>query len=881
MCSAVTPAPATSWATWPAAPSRSGSPPAAARTSGCSPPTATAERAAFTRPTAPGPRRSRAPARPARAPGPRRSHARARGPLAPRPRRSRARGPAARCAHPRRSRRVLTARSSSSSVWGEPNLHRQYTAGHDEALDVRRALLDLLELGVAHPLLDRVLARVAPAAERLHGRPRAEHGGLGGVELRHRGLGRRPAARVEQARGAPGEQTRGVDAHRHVGEPEGDGLVLGDRAAELNALLGVVAGVLERGAGEAGRGGGERDARAVEDLHEAAEALALRPQPPVVGDEAVGEEQLGVDDRALAHLAHRPAERDARVVAMHEERRDAAVAAAALDGREDDVALRDAAVRDPGLLAVEQVAAVDPLRRRLDRRGVRAGVRLGRRERGHRRRLARQRADPLLLLLLGAEREHRLGEEAVARDEVPDARAAVAELLLHDTPRQDVGHPAAAELLGEHERGQPERRRLVEDLPGRLDVRLVDLQRDRPDLARGKLAADAADLVLLGGEVEGGRGVGGGHGPHRTCRPAPAPARAGKARSRDLSAGGFLAQAAGERLQQRPRDGRVLLHEAPEVPRGHAEAAQLRVGGDGGGALVAVQQRHLAVVLAGPERADDAIADAHDRLALDDDEEADAAPTLDDDLLAGRERPLVQGLRQPLAVALRELGEQRDPLEGLEGRRFACGHWRSSPWRVGECAADARSAATRSIATRPRAVRVCAGAAARGPATPARRPRTPRARRTRPRPRASPRCGAPSTSPTRTSSPTPSDRRARPRARRARPRRPRPLARAWPARAGGSSTAPAPALRRCPTPPSTARARAWRRCRTPPWAASRPSASAPAAPAAAPTSATRRAPCAPRAAARTRPIRRRRSSARSPRSRPCASRPRRAARGRA
>src|SRR4051794_11846232 len=136
------------------------------------------------------------------------------------------------------------------------------------------------------------------------------------------------------------------------------------------------------------------------------------------------------------------------------------------------------------------------------------------------------------------------------------------------------------------------------------------------------------------------------------------------------SAGGLFAQASGERLQQRPGDGGGVLHEALEVPRRHAEAAQLRVGGDGGRALVAVEQRHLAEVVARAQRADDAVADAHERLALDDDEEADAAASLDDDLLAGGERPLDQGLRQPPAVALRQLGEERDLLEGVDGRRF-------------------------------------------------------------------------------------------------------------------------------------------------------------------------------------------------------------------
>ena len=74
----------------------------------------------------------------------------------------------------------------------------------------------------------------------------------------------------------------------------------------------------------------------------------------------------------------------------------------------------------------------------------------------------------------------------------------MAELLLHEAAGEHVGQPAAAELLGQHERRQPDRRGLVPQLPRRLGVRLVDGGGDRPDLARGELAADALDLLLLG-----------------------------------------------------------------------------------------------------------------------------------------------------------------------------------------------------------------------------------------------------------------------------------------------------------------------------------------------------------------------------------------------
>ena len=96
------------------------------------------------------------------------------------------------------------------------------------------------------------------------------------------------------------------------------------------------------------------------------------------------------------------------------------MAGARRDGGEDDVELRDPAVGDPRLLAVEHVAAVDLAGAGAHRGGVRAGVGLGRGERGHRRALAGQRAQPALLLLLRPERQHGLGEEPVGGDQVAD-----------------------------------------------------------------------------------------------------------------------------------------------------------------------------------------------------------------------------------------------------------------------------------------------------------------------------------------------------------------------------------------------------------------------------------------------------------------------------
>ena len=54
------------------------------------------------------------------------------------------------------------------------------------------------------------------------------------------------------------QQAGGVDAGLHVGQLEGDGLVLDDGPVELLALLGVLEGVLVGSAGDADRLGADR-----------------------------------------------------------------------------------------------------------------------------------------------------------------------------------------------------------------------------------------------------------------------------------------------------------------------------------------------------------------------------------------------------------------------------------------------------------------------------------------------------------------------------------------------------------------------------------------------------------------------------------------------
>src|SRR5829696_4596734 len=188
----------------------------------------------------------------------------------------------------------------TSAMWPERSssiaTRHEYLTSNHEPLDLRGALVDLEELGVAHELLDRVLLDVAVAAEDLdrvggdlHCRIRAE-------ALRERRVERGLAAVavVEHPSGLPGEQAGGLDLGRHVRDEEVDALVHRDRDVEGDALLGVLHRVLE------GRlshpDGARRRARPgeIERLHRDLEAVALLAEPVGDGDDDVCERNAEV-----------------------------------------------------------------------------------------------------------------------------------------------------------------------------------------------------------------------------------------------------------------------------------------------------------------------------------------------------------------------------------------------------------------------------------------------------------------------------------------------------------------------------------------------------------------------------------------------------------
>src|SRR2546429_9693069 len=173
-------------------------------------------------------------------------------------------------------RRASTARRAWRFL---QRARRAELARNDRALDLVRALVNLRDLGVAHEALDGILARVAIAAEDLHGVGRHLHGGVAREALGHRRLHRRDGAAIDERGGVVHRQPRGLRGHRYVGQHDLDPLDGRDRLSELASLLGVADGGVERGLRDAHRLRADRGPRAIERAERDAKALALVAEP--------------------------------------------------------------------------------------------------------------------------------------------------------------------------------------------------------------------------------------------------------------------------------------------------------------------------------------------------------------------------------------------------------------------------------------------------------------------------------------------------------------------------------------------------------------------------------------------------------------------------
>ena len=235
----------------------------------------------------------------------------------------------------------------------------------------------------------------------LHGLGRHLHRRLGAEELGHGGIGGVGDTVVFLVVGVAAEQAGGLHLGLEVGHLELRVLELGDRAAELLALLGVLDGLVHGALGNAEGLACDADAAAVEGLHGQAEAFAELAQLAILRDAAVFEDKLCRGRAADTHLLLLLADAEAGVGLLDDEGADALGAQALVGHGDDDEHVGVGAVGDENLASVEHPLVAVKDGGGLLPGGVGAGVGLGQAE----------SADPLaagqlgqvaLLLLLGA-----------------------------------------------------------------------------------------------------------------------------------------------------------------------------------------------------------------------------------------------------------------------------------------------------------------------------------------------------------------------------------------------------------------------------------------------------------------------------------------------
>ncbi|MEY3262096.1 MAG: hypothetical protein RLZZ620_1147 [Pseudomonadota bacterium] len=307
-------------------------------------------------------------------------------------------------------------------------------------MNIVGALVGVHRLQVRHVAHHRVLVEDAVGAVDVAGGAGDLQGDVDVVHLGQGDLLGDELALVLDAAGVQRQELALRDLAEHPGELHLNELERRDGLVELDAGLGVLDGRVVTGHRRAERAPGDAKAGVVEARERPTEALHAGEQA-ILGDAAVLEDELGGDRGLQGVFAVHLRRGEARVTLLDDEAADLAV-----ELRPDHGDMRQGAVGDPHLRAVEHVAVavIDGLGQHAAR--VRAEVGLGEAEAadhaagGH----LGEVLQPLGFSAEAADGVHR--EAALHRDEAAQARVAALQLLA-DQAVGDVGHARAAVAL--------------------------------------------------------------------------------------------------------------------------------------------------------------------------------------------------------------------------------------------------------------------------------------------------------------------------------------------------------------------------------------------------------------------------------------------------
>ncbi len=216
----------------------------------------------------------------------------------------------------------------------------------------------------------------------LHGLMGDPHRRLGCSELGHCRFGAELLPLPFQPRGAQRQQQRCIQLALHVGDLGLGHLERADRRAECLALLDVgQRGLISRTCNP-DRLRGNTDAPGVQNAHRSLEALAFHAQHFIGLRNVIGKLDFAGGRGANAELGLGLAAMKTGAIGVDHERSDAARTLVRLGHCKQDDVLGHRAGGDPALLAVDEEAAIGLLDRAAAHcRGIRAGLRLGQRER--------------------------------------------------------------------------------------------------------------------------------------------------------------------------------------------------------------------------------------------------------------------------------------------------------------------------------------------------------------------------------------------------------------------------------------------------------------------------------------------------------------------
>src|SRR5688572_15619201 len=182
----------------------------------------------------------------------------------------------------------------------------------DDALHLVGAFADAEERRVPVKPLDGELLRVAVAAVDAQRLVRVLERRLGGEVLGHAGLEIAALAAVVDGRRVLDQQSRGLDARRHLGELQLDRLVLADRLAEGVALARILERFLERGLGHADAARRDIDPAELEAADGLMKAAPFRADQIARRHAVVVEHELGRIDALVAELLELAARGESR-----------------------------------------------------------------------------------------------------------------------------------------------------------------------------------------------------------------------------------------------------------------------------------------------------------------------------------------------------------------------------------------------------------------------------------------------------------------------------------------------------------------------------------------------------------------------------------------